>query len=379
MAQRAISNMSDPEEILEIADTLEKASSRVDTKSLSALQRSAEAVAKSACGSWLGYHSRIYYKGFQAVPPGARFSVEWGFGDRMSNETYGEWVECDFDRVVEHINRAAGNPDTEKLKASAQKTLGIFEDAQAQLLSMLSQWQSEYPEDKFLEDLLKRIRETKDHPYSDYVAVIRPRQVQTRDALAAYEGIKTPPHFHVIAEVSACRNPFTLCEELAKFARRAGSHFASLGKKKARTSRVGTHIFIGHGRSPIWKEFRDFIRDRLKLPWDEFNRVPVAGVATTTRLMQMLDDAAMAFLILTAEDERGDGRFNPRLNVIHEAGLFQGRLGLERAIILIEDGCEEFSNAHGLGQIRFPKGKIGEAFEDVRRVLEREDIISAAK
>ena len=37
------------------------------------------------------------------------------------------------------------------------------------------------------------------------------------------------------------------------------------------------------------------------LPWDEFNRVPVAGVTDITRLSQMLNDAASAFLVLTGE------------------------------------------------------------------------------
>jgi hypothetical protein len=31
-----------------------------------------------------------------------------------------------------------------------------------------------------------------------------------------------------------------------------------------------------------------------------------------------------------------------RRHVVHEAGLFQGRLGFERAIILLEDGCKSF-------------------------------------
>ena len=61
-----------------------------------------------------------------------------------------------------------------------------------------------------------------------------------------------------------------------------------------------------------------------------------------------------------------------RMNVIHEVGLFQGRLGFERASIMLEDGCEEFSNVQGLGQIRFPKGNIKAAFEEVRAVIERE-------
>jgi len=91
----------------------------------------------------------------------------------------------------------------------------------------------------------------------------------------------------------------------------------------------------------------------------------------------MLDSAAIAFLVMTAEDEQADGNTRPRMNVIHEAGLFQGRLGFTKAIVLLEDGCEEFSNIQGLGQIRFPKGNIKAAFEEIRQVLEREDIIGA--
>jgi len=66
-----------------------------------------------------------------------------------------------------------------------------------------------------------------------------------------------------------------------------------------------------------------------------------------------------------------------RENVIHEAGLFQGRLGWRRAIVLLEDECEEFSNIVGLGQIRFSKGNIASCFEEVRRVLEREGLLSS--
>ena len=90
----------------------------------------------------------------------------------------------------------------------------------------------------------------------------------------------------------------------------------------------------------------------------------------------MLDDAAFAFLVLTAEDEIAEGELQPRMNVVHEAGLFQGRLGFTKAIILVEEGCKEFSNVEGLGQIRFPKGRISAAFESVRGVLEREGLLT---
>jgi predicted nucleotide-binding protein len=136
----------------------------------------------------------------------------------------------------------------------------------------------------------------------------------------------------------------------------------------------GNKIIIGHGRSPLWRELKDFIRDRLHLPVEEFNSVPTAGVSTVDRLTEMLNNAAFAFLIMTAEDEQPDGKTRARENVVHEVGLFQGRLGFKRAIILLEEGCGEFSNIQGLGQIRFQKGNISTKFEEVRLVLEREGI-----
>jgi len=137
-------------------------------------------------------------------------------------------------------------------------------------------------------------------------------------------------------------------------------------------------IFIGHGRSPAWKDLRDFLRDRLDLKWTEFNREPAAGYATKERLEQMLGEASFAFLVMTAEDEDPSGKFHARENVVHEVGLFQGKLGFNRAIILLEEGCSEFSNIVGLSQIRFPKGNIMAASEEVRRVLERELVRSIA-
>ncbi|MDK2375055.1 TIR domain-containing protein [Serratia fonticola] len=148
-----------------------------------------------------------------------------------------------------------------------------------------------------------------------------------------------------------------------------------LPSKACSSKTTGDHIFIGHGRSPIWRELKDYIKDKLNLPYDEFNRVPVAGVSNTHRLQQMLDQAAFAFLIMTAEDESSSGSKQARMNVVHEVGLFQGKLGFEKAIILLEDGCEEFSNINGLGQVRFPAGNVSAIFHQIQDVLEREGLL----
>lgn len=139
----------------------------------------------------------------------------------------------------------------------------------------------------------------------------------------------------------------------------------------------GKKVFVGHGRSPVWRELKDFLFDRLGLPWDEFNRESVAGISTTERLNQMLDASSFAFLIMTAEDEHADATLHARENVIHEIGLFQGKLGFRRAIVLLEDGCQPFSNIHGLTYISFPRDRISASFEELRRVLERECIVGA--
>jgi hypothetical protein len=134
-------------------------------------------------------------------------------------------------------------------------------------------------------------------------------------------------------------------------------------------------VFIGHGRSYIWLVLKDFLQGTLRLDWEEFNRESVAGKATTERLSEMLATAGFAFLVMTAEDELADGTKHARGNVIHEVGLFQGKLGFKRAIVLLEDGCSEFSNIHGLTQIRFPKGDILARSEEIRKVLQREGLL----
>ena len=138
----------------------------------------------------------------------------------------------------------------------------------------------------------------------------------------------------------------------------------------------GRKIFLGHGRSQEWRKLKDLLVEQLHLEYEEFNRESAAGYSTKERLEQMLATTSFAFLVMTAEDEHADGSQHARENVIHEIGLFQGRHGFPRAIVLLEEDCAEFTNITGLTQIRFPKGDILARSEDVRRVLERENLFA---
>jgi predicted nucleotide-binding protein len=361
-------------DLFKIAQTLDSYV-EYESKEANALIESASEVGKSWSGSCLGYHSRTYYKNFETPPPGAAFSQEWGLMQGFSTGSYGSWHEYRFDDVVSLIYEKAKKPSIEETLRLAREAEEVFDEAKTSALSIVHAGY-DLDKDKFLAGLVDKINQAKILDESDFIEYWRPKgQIISRDTVAIGQGQLVPPHFSVLAKAHAATFPFKACGELRKLIIKLANHIKNLEGKTIREDRIGINIFIGHGRSTDWRELKDFVSDRLQLPWDEFNRVPVAGVTNIARLAQMLDQASFAFLVMTAEDEQADGNRHARMNVIHEVGLFQGRLGFERAIVLLEDGCEEFSNVQGLGQLRFPKGKISAIFEDIRAVLEREGIV----
>ncbi len=131
-------------------------------------------------------------------------------------------------------------------------------------------------------------------------------------------------------------------------------------------------IFIGHGRSSQWRELRDHLRDLHGYPIEAYEAGARAGHTIRDILEEMASNSSFALLVLTAEDMTHESSMRARQNVIHEAGLFQGRLGFSRAIMLIEEGVEEFSNVAGVQYIRFAPERIREAFGDVLATISRE-------
>lgn len=366
--------MSISKELFEIASALRQFE-EFSSPELDELKAAAEDIGKAWSGSWLGYHSKVYYGDFQEPPPGAAFSQEWGMQNAFSMGSRGDWREYNYDDVVSLIKHEAGEPDLSEISEKADKAKKAFEDAKAKTQSLV--YANIDPEtDKFTKRLVDQIESNKILTQTDVIKHLRPNgKMISRDMIAIEKGLVTPPHISVISRVFALKQPFLACGNLKETVIKLASHIQNLENRNSVEERIGTNVFIGHGRSPYWRELKDFVSDRLSLPWDEFNRVPVAGVTNIARLAQMLDQACIAFLVMTAEDEQIDGNLHARMNVIHEVGLFQGRLGFGRAILLLEEGCNEFSNIQGLGQIRFPKGNISAIFEDIRQVLEREGIV----
>ena len=116
-------------------------------------------------------------------------------------------------------------------------------------------------------------------------------------------------------------------------------------------------VFIGHGRSHVWHQLKTFLSEHCTIEAIEFESACVEGDYINQRIESMLTQSACAFIVMTGEDNVLDFA-QARPNVIHEAGLFQGRIGFDKTIILREEGCQLFSNLSGLIYAEFAKGNI---------------------
>jgi predicted nucleotide-binding protein len=148
---------------------------------------------------------------------------------------------------------------------------------------------------------------------------------------------------------------------------------ASVEKRHSRKGKPC--IFIGHGRSQVWARLKLFLQEDLNLRTECYESESRVGESIVPILEGMLEKADFAVLILTAEDETATGSMRARQNVIHEVGLFQSKLGFNRAIILKQEGVEDFTNIAGLQYIPFPDNNIEQSFYPLQRTLKKEGLL----
>lgn len=363
--------------IAEEARALAARESDLDAALLTALDDAADEVARSWSKSNLGYQANVYYEGFKIPPPGAMFSREWGFLGTF-NGTTGDWKPCDVEDVIARVEGLAGNPDLDSQSTISDDIRPLVEALIERARSLAAKLPGSL--DPYLTQSLEELQRVL-VPSVDRLAKTQMSttsgQFVVRDMQAAEGGWQPSGHQIVRARVLAVRAPYKAAEWLASVCEKIGRHIEGdePGADKA-VVQLGSKVFIGHGGNSNEYLKLGVWLTKCGLEWEVFTTEPTAGLSTKERLLQMLDNAQMAFLVMTPEDEAANGAMRARANVIHEVGLFQGRLGWTKAIVLLEDGCEEFSNIEGLGQIRYPKSNLDAALEEIRQVLVREGVLA---
>lgn len=144
---------------------------------------------------------------------------------------------------------------------------------------------------------------------------------------------------------------------------------ANLAKEEEATVKPhGKGVFIGHGRSHLWHVVKTHLTDDFGADTHTFERHKMAGAQVIPTLEKLLDACGFAVIVATGEDKSEEG-LRARQNVVHETGLFQGKLGFGRVAILTQNRVETYSNLSGLLVIPFDGDHIEQTFSELDKVL----------
>jgi len=135
-------------------------------------------------------------------------------------------------------------------------------------------------------------------------------------------------------------------------------------------------VFIAHGRSLLYLEVYRYLKEDLLLEPVAFETEDHTSQQISEILNQYLDRATVAVIVMTGEEQTMSNQLLARQNVVHEAGLFQAKLGFDRVAILKDKNAENFSNIQGLIYIPFDPQDITGCFYKLRRFLAKHEIVA---
>jgi predicted nucleotide-binding protein len=250
-------------------------------------------------------------------------------------------------------------------------------------LQLLSEalWESVKSDLKFfspIQTFVKRLAET---DFSDQEEVLESIYFaqQIEDFFSRY---RSKPGVMYIAPPQASKNKSTarriyqISQKLKELSdEEIKKEIESVKPRTKQKSKGGGKVFIGHGRSQLWARVQLFLQDDLGLKTVTFESESRTSESIVNILEKFLDESSFAILVMTAEDETSQGSFRARQNVIHEAGLFQGRLGFDKVVILKQTETENFSNIAGLQYIPFSNDNIDQCFYELQRKLKKSGMI----
>ena len=136
-----------------------------------------------------------------------------------------------------------------------------------------------------------------------------------------------------------------------------------------KASKSKRRVFISHGRAADWREVQTYIEKDISLDTLELAQEANQGRTILGKLWDESEKCNCAVIVMTGDDLDSDGQARARENVIHEIGFFQGRYGLDRIVLLHEDGVNIPSNIHGVVYTPFPKGLVSASFGVLVREL----------
>ncbi|MQY28119.1 hypothetical protein NRB56_37020 [Nocardia sp. RB56] len=130
-------------------------------------------------------------------------------------------------------------------------------------------------------------------------------------------------------------------------------------------------VLILHDENPQWQDVQRFLERRCGLETDQLGPADFDAGGFEAAVGGPLSRCGFAVCILSARDSVHGFR-QPSQAIVHQVGILQGRYGFGRVAILVEDGCDLFTNLSGLIRLEFPRGRVEAKFLELHRMLLRE-------
>lgn len=179
--------------VKELQETLSPELAQIEKSSL-AVNKATQRIAPSWSGSWMGYHSELYYRDFAPPPLENRFSPEWG----GINGIPPGWQKRSPDEVKERIEKLSGE-SIASLEKSTDDVLQQAKALQSEIVTEISGLHLQpglEQEKKLLTELEKFVW---GHSIKEIINANTPSQAVSRDSEAVYQGLRVPAHQYYAA------------------------------------------------------------------------------------------------------------------------------------------------------------------------------------
>jgi sugar/nucleoside kinase (ribokinase family)/predicted nucleotide-binding protein len=141
------------------------------------------------------------------------------------------------------------------------------------------------------------------------------------------------------------------------------------------SDRRPARVFLVHEGKRDWQAVRRFIVNECKLQVFELSLANVDENSLAEIMEEQLPRCSFAVCVLSTEASPGGVAENADQDLVHQAGILQGRYGFKRVAILAEESCKTFSNIAGLIHLDFPSGQVETTFFELERMFQRESLI----
>jgi hypothetical protein len=204
----------------------------------SRLRDAARRIGDSSSGSWVGWHSRMYYRDFREPPVAETWDTEWGGVNGVSDA----WQDKSLPEIQSAIESLASTRLV-GLAAAADRVRGACQPLQQELLTVLTPICD-------LADLQREAEmlgemESIDWitPPSDFVQVMAPGHIASRDSVALHQGMQAPLHLNVeaaiVSNTSTLSRSRDFLDSAIRLARQIRTKLAVLSASQAEGSITG--------------------------------------------------------------------------------------------------------------------------------------------